>query len=114
MVSPGGGSRTAVLENDLSKAKTAIGVGRSAIRGDVVGAAAKLGEWFLSRGISDAHAMKLAEDAVDPSKLDGVIRALQGRYGKASAQKFLSYRNAALSGALAVGSQATAAAPPQR
>lgn len=97
-VAPNSGSRTAVLENDTSALAGVIDVG-----GDVVGRnwgrlGARAVDWLRTRGISDADAKRLAEDAVDPAKLDAVLQALAGRVGEREARRFLQLRNAAMGG----------------
>lgn len=100
MVDPNGGSRTAVLENDLSGViKPALDVGKSALRGDVLGVAAKLGQWFLSRGVSPDQARILAKASVDPAQLPKILAAIEARAGKEGVQQFLQIRNAGIVGA---------------
>jgi hypothetical protein len=114
MVNPNAGSRTAVLENDLSGVKKGVSAFASAARGDAGGLAMKLGEWLLSRGVSEADAQALARAAVDPAQTQAVIRQLSSRYGAGTANQFLRLRNAGLSGALALSSQVSAAQPQPR
>lgn len=111
MVDPNAGSRTAVLQNDLNGLKTAAHVGGSALRGDLLGAAGKLGMWFLGRGVNEQQAQALAEAAVDPQRLQQVIDLIGQRQGPQAAQEFLSMRNALMAGgALTAGAAGNAPA----
>lgn len=102
MVDPNAGSRTAVLSNDLEgvvkTAGKAASVGMSAARGDIVGAAGKIGQWFLSRGVSEDQARILARASMDPKGLPHILKAIEARAGKQGVQQFLQVRNAALIG----------------
>lgn len=99
-VSPNGGSRTAVLENDVGNtAQDVVGVGRSLARGDLIGLAARAADAWRRRGISPQQAEELARLAVDPNQTDAAIQAITARLDPAARQEFLQLRNAAVVGA---------------
>lgn len=112
IVDPNAGARTAVLENDLQGVMRGVDIGKSAVRGDLLGVAGKLGQWFLSRGVSEQQAQALAEAAVDPQKLPQILSLIEGRAGKQGVQQFLELRNAALIGGASTARTAIAPTAP--
>lgn len=112
-VSPNGGSRTAVLENDL---KGVLGTAKHAlhaVKGGALGMVAGAAEWLVSRGVSEPQAQALAKAAVDPAQTERVLRQLEARFGRPAARQFLQHisRPALTAGALGA-LQAGSAAPP--
>jgi len=97
-VSPNDGSRTAVLENDVSGlVDTAKAVGQAA-RGDVVGGGWRILErWLLNRGVSDQSARIIAEAAADDTALTRIVAEIEAQRPGAG-QEFLALRQAVIAG----------------
>lgn len=110
-VSPNAGSRTAVLENDISGLKEVGGAVGDTMRGNIAGLAQRAAQWFASRGINEREAQTLSEAAIDPRRLDELLNHLERRYGQGAAQDFIQWRQAILPGAVAA--TAAARAPQQ-
>lgn len=91
-VTPGAGSRTAVLENDLqgvTNALTAADVAQKGLRGDLIGVVRTAADWFRRAGVSDEQANALAVVVTDPRRLDGLIDSIERQGGAQQAQAFM-------------------------
>ena len=77
----------------LDAAQTAVGTGRSLLRGDWVGVAM---DWLKSRGMSDRQAQALLEASIDPTRTDEVIAQI----GQEGVRRLRMIANAATVGAL--------------
>jgi hypothetical protein len=95
-VSPNGGSRTAVLQNDagnaLGRAVSVADTAHKVATGNVVGLAAKAAAWLKTRGLSDSDATELAQASVDPGRLDSVISAIRQLKDPETARGFVNFR----------------------
>lgn len=93
MVMPGAGSRTAVVENDLGDAVndvfTGLNVAQQTGRGDLIGVARTVADWWRRRGVRPEQAEALARVAVDPDQLDDLIAAVRRMDGEEGVQSFL-------------------------
>jgi len=103
MVTPGAGSRTAVLENDLGEVGRNVSAGANAVqqtlRGDVIGLARTAADWWRRRGVSPAQAEALARVTTDEGMLDRLIAAAEARGGQGAGQDFLQTLATALNDA---------------
>lgn len=103
MVTPGAGSRTAVLENDLGEAGRNVAAGvnvvQQGLRGDVIGIARTAADWWRRRGVTPAQAEALARVTTDEGMLDRLIAAAETRGGQGAGQDFLQTLAAALNDA---------------
>lgn len=79
--SPNAGSRTAVLENDtgkkLSNALDAVDTAVKMGKGDIIGLGTKVAAKLKTMGLNDTEAAALTAANTDPTKLDGVIAAIE-------------------------------------
>lgn len=93
MVTPGAGSRTAVLENDLGEAGRNVAAGANIIRqgasGNVFGVVQTMADWWRRRGITPEQANALARASTDPASLDRLIAAVERRGGPEQSRAFL-------------------------
>ena len=103
MVTPGGGARTAVLENDLGEAGRNVAAGANAVqqglRVDVIGLAQTAADWWRRRGVSPAQAEALARVTTDEGMLDRLIAAAEARGGQGAGRDFLQTLATALNDA---------------
>lgn len=120
-VAPRIGPKTASMLMDAQATRgmqEGIGVGMDLATGNHLGHLRRAVNWFATRGINDAEASALANAAIDPAQLDGVISYLEQRYGPQAAQEFLTFRKQSLlapgiAGTIAAGASSAAAASPQ-
>lgn len=110
MVDPNAGSRTAVLENDVSGLMKAGGALGDVARGNIPGLVRRGVDWLATRGVSEQDARLIAEAAIDPAKLPQVLQLLERQIGPGPAREFIALRNAALVGAT-VGATGFRSAP---
>lgn len=93
MVTPGAGSRTAVLENDLGAAADDVFSGLTAVQqgstGNLLGLARTAADWWRRRGVRPAEAEALARAVTDPNQLDDIIAAISRSQGDDAAQDFM-------------------------
>jgi hypothetical protein len=92
IVSPGAGSRTAVLDADmrgLDQAGAIVNTGANLMTGRWGAAARGLTDWWRSRGIPDNVAEELTRMASDPARLDEALAALERAVGPSDARLFL-------------------------
>lgn len=93
MVTPGAGSRTAVLENDLGEVGRNVAAGARAVRdastGNLFGFVSNVADWWRRRGVTPQQADALARAVTDPAMLDRVIMAVERREGREGVQGFL-------------------------
>jgi hypothetical protein len=94
-VAPRVGPKTASTLMDAQAARgmqEGVGAGLDIATGNGVGLLRRAANWFVTRGINDAEASRLAKAAIDPAQLDGVITYIEQRYGAKAARDFLTFR----------------------
>lgn len=92
-VAPRIGSQTDLRSADRGAIDAAMNVAggvREAATGNVFGLAARVVNWWRSRGLSDAEAQRLTEMAIDPKQLPQVLAYIDQRLGPQAKQDFLS------------------------
>lgn len=98
-VQPNGGSRTAVLKNDVgNQVRQGLSMVRQGLRVDLLGLAASAADAWRRRGLNPQQAEELARLAVDPNQTDAAIQAIAARLAPQPRAEFLQLRNAALVG----------------
>jgi hypothetical protein len=76
-VSPGAGSRTAVLSADMEKASGAIDTAINVATGNKVGLVRQAAQWLTTRGLDEQLANEVADIATDPRRTDEAIAMLE-------------------------------------
>lgn len=93
MVTPGAGSRTAVLQNDLGGAADDVFAGLTAVQqgttSNLLGLARTAADWWRRRGVQPAEAEALARAITQPDQLDNIIEAIRRTQGDGVARDFM-------------------------
>lgn len=117
-IAPNTGSQTQLRQSDMAgMADEAIGTAANLATGNKVAIATRIARWATERGLTDSDARLLAEAAIDPARLPGIIAAMEARNPQLASQlKQLLIRGApvaAIAGSTAA-SQAQARPSPPR